>query len=65
MDNETKKLLIMQLGKLKALSRMYEHTFRAAGGRMKEADMNALLDGKLKIDRQIEILNKMIEEAEE
>ena len=56
MEKETRMMLLSRLTKLRLMSRMYEHTFRQAGTKMSEKEMNALLDAKLETDRQIAIL---------
>ena len=46
------------------MSKMYEHTFRNAGNKMSEKEMNALLDAKLETERQIEMLEKILNDSE-
>ena len=64
MEKETRMMLLSRLTKLRLMSRMYEHTFRQAGTKMSEKEMNALLDAKLETDRQIAILEKILHDSE-
>lgn len=64
MDKETKKRLIMELARLKALSKMNEYTFHATGERMPTWKMDKLLDSKLEIDRRIKLIERVLEEAD-
>lgn len=64
MDKETKMKLVERLTKLKMMSKMYEYTFKNAGSKMSSKEMNELLDAKLETDKQIEIIEKVLEELE-
>lgn len=64
MEKETRMGLLSKLTKLKLMSKMYEHTFRNAGNKMSEKEMNALLDAKLETERQIEMLEKILNDSE-
>lgn len=43
---------------------MYEHTFKNAGNQMSTQKMNELLDAKLETDKQIALLEKVLNELE-
>lgn len=64
MEKETKMQLVAKLTQLKLLSKMYEHTFKNAGNQMSAQKMNELLDAKLETDKQITLLEKVLEELE-
>ncbi len=64
MDKETKKRLIMELARLKALGKMNEYTFHSTGERMPAWKMDKLLDSKLEIDRRIKLIERVLEEAD-
>ena len=64
MEKETKMQLVAKLTQLKLLSKMYEYTFKNAGNQMSAQKMNELLDAKLETDKQITLLEKVLEELE-
>lgn len=57
--------LVAKLTRLKLLSKMYEHVFKNAGGQMSTQKMNELLDAKLEADKQVALLEKVLEKLEE
>ena len=61
MEKETKMQLVAKLTQLKLLSK---HTFKNAGNQMSAQKMNELLDAKLETDKQITLLEKVLEELE-
>lgn len=64
MDKEVKKQLVMRLMQLKMQLKMQEHTFKNAGHRMSEKEMNELLDAKNATDKQIALIEKILNEEE-
>lgn len=64
MEKETKMQLVAKLTQLKLLSKMYEHTFKNAGNQMSTQKMDELLDAKLETDKQIALLEKVLNELE-
>lgn len=64
MDKETKKQLVMRLMQLKMQLKMQEHTFKNAGHRMSEKEMNELLDAKNATDKQIALIERILNEEE-
>ena len=60
MEKETKMQLVAKLTQLKLLSKMYEHTFKNAGNQMSRQKMDELLDAKLETDKQIALLEKVL-----
>lgn len=64
MEKETKTKIIEQIARLKLESRMYEFSFKARADKLSEKELNAILDSKLRADRQLAILEKILEESE-
>lgn len=54
----------MRLMQLKMQLKMQEHTFKNAGHRMSEKEMNELLDAKNATDKQIALIERILNEEE-
>lgn len=42
---------------------MYEFSFKTRADKLSEKELNAILDSKLRADRQIAVLEKVLEES--
>lgn len=62
--NEQKKLVIAMLMELKASRKMLEFSFKNNFDKLPEKTINALLDEKNRIEKQIEAYEKLLKELE-